>query len=74
MLTDTTEVKNGVLRAQTELASVQCEQEDLLLLLAEQDARLQRYSSHLAVRGVTPPPGEELDDEDDSGPEEGSLQ
>ena len=45
--------------SQTELEGVQCEQEDLLLLLSEQDSRLQRYRSHLTLRGVTPPPGEE---------------
>lgn len=52
---------------ETELSSVQAEQEDLLLLLAEQDGRLQRYRSHLTVRGITPPPGEEDDlDEEES--------
>ena len=56
----------NTLPVQAELSSVQAEQEDLLLLLSEQDGRLQRYRSHLTVRGVTPPPGEEEEpDEDD---------
>ena len=50
---------------QSELAALQSEQEDLLLLLAEQDGRLQRYQSHLTVRGVTPPPGEEAGEEEE---------
>lgn len=53
---------------------MQSEQEDLLLLLSEQDGRLQRYKSHLTMRGVSPPPGEEQGDDEDEEDENDSLQ
>ncbi|KAF2357176.1 Uso1/p115-like vesicle tethering protein C-terminal [Trinorchestia longiramus] len=54
-------------KLEEELGALQGEQEDLLLLLTEQDGRLQRYKSHLTMRGVTPPPGEEQGEEEEEG-------